>query len=120
MDDTLACPICRNKLRNISHSNMFLSYIDKTSDFTERICVGTNHIIQLYLDKPSKKIDFLRVSLDPKYSKYLEVDFLHNKCRILCMKNSDAQTIDIAKMVELDFPSLEKLKERIALYVVLS
>jgi hypothetical protein len=38
----------------------------------------------------------------------------------MCMKNSETSYIHIPKMIEPDFPSLEKLKERISMYVVFS
>jgi len=60
------------------------------------------------------------VSLNNKYSRYLEIDFLNRKCRITCMKNSVSEYINIPKLLEPDFPSLKKLKERITLYVVMS
>lgn len=119
MDDSLLCPICGNKFRNVNLNNRYLHPIGKTADFIERTCSqGMNHVIQIYYD--GQRVDFVRLSLNPKYSKFLEIDFLNQKCRISCLKNGKAEYIEIPKMIEPDFPLLEKLKERVSLYVVFS
>lgn len=79
-----------------------------------------NHSVHFFADANSHRIDFLRFSLDPQYTKYLEIDFLHQKCRISCFKMSVPHYIEIPKMVDLDFPTLEKLKEKISMYVTFS
>lgn len=119
MEDTTSCPICGNKLRTIS-VNTHLHFIGKTSDFFERTCSGPGHSVQFFTDKLSKSVDMLKFSLDPKYSSFLEIDYVNNKCRIYCMKKNVIQYIYIPKMVETDFPNLDKLKERISMYVVFS
>lgn len=121
MDDILSCPICGNKLRNVKTPNKFLHTAGKTSDYIERTCVhGRNHAIQFFTDEATNQVDFLKISLNPKYSRYLEINYVNKTCRISCMKAGKTEYIDIEKMIEPDFPDLIKLKERVALYVVFS
>lgn len=121
MDDTLTCPICANKLRNIKLHDKLLHPINKTANYAERTCSGgMNHSLQLFTDEATGQVDFLKLSLNPKYSRYLEIDFYNQKCRINCLKDNKPDYIDIPKMIEPDFPHLTKLKERISLYVVFS
>lgn len=120
MDDTLFCPICGNKFRNIKLNNKTLLSINKTANFMERTCAGTNHVLILFSDVASKKIDFMKLSLDPKYSRFLEIDFINKKCRISCFKNSNPKYIEITNMIVPDFPKLEALKSQVELYIILS
>jgi hypothetical protein len=121
MDDILLCPICGNKFRNINHDNKILHPINKTGDYVERICSsGHNHVVSLWVDKNTKKVDWLRLSLNPKYSRFLELDYVNSKCRITCAKNGEFTHINIPKMIEPDFPDLTKLKERVSLYILFS
>lgn len=120
MEDTTACPICGKRMRTVKVQDMYLPAIGKTDSFFERTCSGPNHSVQFFTNESTKKIDMLKFSLDPKYSRYLEIDYVNRKCRIYCMKNGDAEYIYIPKMVEPDFPDLKKLKERISMYVVFS
>lgn len=95
--------------------------MSKTADYVERTCSsGMNHVIQLFADSNTKKVDFIKLSLNPKYSRYLEIDFLNQKCRINCMKDGKAEYIEVPKMIIPDFPNLVRLKERVSLYVVFS
>jgi len=121
MDDTLACPICGNKLRNIKLPNKFLHHVNKTSDYIARTCHnGMNHSLTFHVDEITKKVDFLKLSLNPKYSRYVEIDFFNQKCRISCLKDSKPDYIEIPKMLHPDFPLLTKLKERVSLYITFS
>lgn len=121
MDDVLNCPICQNKLRNIKLQMKHLHGVGKTAHYIERTCVhGRNHSIQFFTDEETKQVDLIKISLSPKYSRYLEIDYINQKCRIHCMKDGKAEYIDIEKMIEPDFPDLVKLKERVSLYVVFS
>lgn len=93
----------------------------KISDYAKRICSnGRNHIITFWTDKFTKQIDLMKISLNPKYSRFLEIDFINQKCRIICAKDGEYEYIEIPKMINPDFPELTKLKERISLYVVFS
>lgn len=121
MDDTLTCPICSNKMRTINLENKLLHAIGKQSNYAERTCIkGMNHSLRLWADKVTGKVDFLNLSLNPKYSRYLEIDFINLKCRINCMKDGKPDYVTIPKMIWPDFPELKKLKERVELYVVFS
>ena len=77
-----------------------------------------NHLIRLHTS--NNKVEHLSLSLDPKYSKYIEINFLKQICFIHCMKDGQPHTISIPKIIEPDFPHLTKLKERVSLYVVFS
>lgn len=120
MEDTLFCPICQTRLRTIRLNNTFVSAINKTSTFYERTCVGLNHSLMFYTDKKTKTIDFIKLSLDSKYSKFLKVNFITKTCEIACFKKSEEKIISVPKMLDLDFPNLTQLKEKISIYVTLS
>jgi hypothetical protein len=121
MDDTLACPICANKLRNIKLPNKFLHAANKTANYIARTCHnGMNHSVTFYVDEDSKQVDFIKLSLNPKYSRFIEIDFVNQKCRINCLKDSKPYYIDINKILEPDFPLLNELKSRVGLYITFS
>lgn len=121
MDDTLACPICANKLRNIKLPNKFLHSTNKTANYIARTCFnGMNHSLTFYVDEDAEQVDFLKLSLNPKYSRFIEIDFVNQKCRINCLKDSKPQYIEIDKMLQPDFPLLTKLKEKVSLYITFS
>jgi|WetSurMetagenome_2_1015567.scaffolds.fasta_scaffold587944_2 hypothetical protein len=119
MEDTTTCPICGSEMRTLS-VNIKLHYVEKVGDFFERTCTGPNHSVQFYADKLTKSVDMLKFSLDPKYSRFLEIDYLNKRCRIYCVKNSEIKYIYINKMLIPDFPDLKKLTEIISLYVIFS
>ena len=121
MDDILYCPICGNKLRTSHLTNKLLHPIGKTADYAERVCSeGYNHIISLWTDKTTKTVDLLKVSLSAKYSRFLEIDFINKKCRIICAKGGKHQYIDIPRLLVPDFPSLTELKKVVSLFITLS
>ncbi len=121
MDDVSHCPICGNKLRTNHHNNKLLHPVSKTTDYAERVCSdGHNHTVTVWTDKTTKQVDLLKLSLSPKYSRFLEIDFVNQKCRVICAKDGEYEYIDIDKMIEPDFPDLVKLKEKISLYIVFS
>lgn len=116
MDDTLICPICQKKLSNYAVSSR--QDLDKTSTYTERKCAGMNHIIVLLSNKKTNKIDYIKMSLNPNYSKFIEIDFFNKKSRISCFRDGKPEHIEISKMLEPDFPQLTKLKEKVNLFVL--
>lgn len=79
-----------------------------------------NHTLTIITNEALKRVESLKLSLNPKYSRFLEIDFIAQRCRINCMKEGKSEYIDIPKMIEPDFPDLVKLKERVSLYVVFS
>ena len=108
MEDTLTCPICNNKLRNL--------YL---IDFQiERTCVGINHTLQFIVK--NKQVLFLKTSLESNYSKFIDIDFVDKKCKIIMLKMSKPFYIEIPKLLEPDFPLLLSLKEKVSLYVTFS
>jgi hypothetical protein len=121
MDDVLNCPICGAKMRTSHHKNKLLHPVSKTADYAERICSGGhNHVITLWVDKATKQVDLIKLSLNPKYSRFLEMDFVNQKCRITCTNKGENEHIDIPKMIIPDFPDLTNLKEKVSLYIVFS
>lgn len=121
MDDILTCPVCGDKLRNSHSNNKLLHPTGKTANYVERICShGYNHIVSIWTDKETKQVDYLRFSLNSNYSRFLEVDFVNQKCRLLLMEECGYKHIDIDKMLEIDFNDLSKLKEKLQLYILFS
>lgn len=121
MDDTSTCPICGKKMRSLNMTDKFLHHLNKTGNFIERTCIhGLNHSLRMLTDKATGKVDFLNISINPKYSIYVEIDFVNQKSRINCMKNGHSEYIPIAKMIQPDFPNLESLKEKVSLYITFS
>ena len=121
MDDTVSCPICGNKMRTVHLTSKFSHTVNKTANYTERVCSsGMNHTLQLFTDKATNKVDLIILSLNHKYSRYLEIDYVNQKSRIMCAKESKIEYIEIDKILEPDFPDLTKLKEKVSLYVVFS
>ena len=119
MDDTTQCPICQNKFRNIK-KNGPLHAIGKNGNYMERTCTGMNHSLQLFTNIRTKKVDFLKLSLNPKYSRFLEIDYHNQKCRISCYKEGKPEQILIERLIEPDFPDLCKLQEIVALFILFS
>jgi hypothetical protein len=121
MDDTTACPICGNKMRTNHLENKLLHPVGKIADYAERACVSNyNHVIMLWTDKTTKKIDLIKISLNKQSSRFIEIDYINQKCRITCAKEGEYDYIEIPKMIEPDFPSLTNLKERVSMYITFS
>lgn len=118
MDDTLVCPVCKNKLTNINLYNKRL--FNKISNYVERTCIGINHTLRLYTELVSNNVDFLKLSLSPKYSIFVEINYIDNNTRIQCLKENKSKYIDIPKILIPDFPDLIELKKRISLYITFS
>ena len=72
------------------------------------------------MDEATGKIDLLKLSLSPQYSRFIEINYVLGKSRISCMKNSQPDYIEIEKILEPDFPDLTKLREKVSLYVIFS
>jgi hypothetical protein len=121
MDDILCCPICGNKLKTAHLTKKLLHPVGKTANYAQRTCSeGYNHVIRFFTDKKTKQVDFLSISLNPKYSRYLDIDYVNQKCRITCAKDGEYEYIEIPKMIFPDFPDLVQLNERVSLYVLFS
>ena len=119
LDSRIFCPICGEKLRTVRKTKINLYFLNKISDYIERVCTkGFNHSIQIFSDENTNKIDLIKMSLCPKYSKFLEIDFVNKRCRILYFNNGKINYINIEKLIEPDFPDLVELKKKISLYTV--
>jgi hypothetical protein len=121
MEDTLCCPICNKKLRNIRLVDHHMPTLGKTSNFVQRTCMlGQNHGLHFFVDEVTGKVDLLKVSLTHQYNRFVEINYILNKIRISCLKDGQPNYIEIAKILEPDFPDLTKLKERVGIYLVFS
>lgn len=123
MDDTLACPICKNKLRTVKLTNRYLPnspYMAKPGNYFERTCTGVNHSLQLFTNEETQQIDMLKFSLNPKYTLFLEINYVSQKSRISCLKKGEISYIAIPKMLTPDFPDLVNIKDKISMYVTFS
>lgn len=121
MDDTQICPICSRTMRTAKRYNFSVNNNPKILDYTERICSGTNHSVQIFTDDNTKKVDLLKLAINPNYSRVIEIDLLNQKCKINMYKLSKLDfTIDIPKIIYPDFPDLIKLQEKISLYMTVS
>ncbi len=115
MDDTFFCPICGNKLRNQKLKNKWLPQINRTSNYIYRMCQhGLNHFLEFYVDTNSKKISYIKFSLDPKNNRMIALDFINKKSLITCNKNSEPFNLKIPKLIEPDFPKLTHLKDKVS------
>jgi len=118
MQETWHCPICGDKMRGIKHKNTTIYFLEKTSDYSERICSGLNHCIQIYVDEQTNQVDLLKLSLNPTYDRFIFIDFFNQKCKVVCLKNNqESISINIPKMIEPDFPELLNLKDRVSMFI---
>jgi hypothetical protein len=121
MQEIFSCPICNVKLQGVSKKKRKLHWVNKTSTYFEKKCVKNhNHSFQCFTDKITGKVDLMKFSLEPDYSKFIEIDYFNQRCRINCLKAGQSYYIDIPGIIEPDFPNLEKLKQKVSLYVILS
>lgn len=114
LNDTTHCPICNLKLKNV-----FINKFPHKSTFIQRTCSGINHSLQ-FLSNPSNKIDIIKFSLNPKYSKFIEIDFVNNKSIINSPVNNIPNYISIPKIIYPDFPLLLNLKNQVKFYTTFS
>jgi|SRR5208283_122354 hypothetical protein len=120
MDDTSSCPICNAILRSTKHYE-FLYATNKSGKYVERICRDApNHLFQIYYDESTSQVDFLKLSLSPVYSRWVEIDFHNKRSRIIIYNGYERQYIDIPRTLEPDFPQLTELKSKVSLYTLLS
>lgn len=119
MQDTQYCPMCGEKMRTKKEES-YVHILDKISDFIERTCVGMNHVFQIVIDSETEKVDLIKISLQPDYSKFILIDYLHQKCKVICLKNNIEQSFEIPKMLYPDFPDLKGLKEKVDLFITFS
>lgn len=115
MKDTQNCPICNNYLKNIKKDNHYLYNINHTDNYISHTCsLGMNHFLQFFTQKESKNVHFLKVSLTPNYSRFVEIDFFNNKSKISYFKpDKGTEYIELKKAIEPDFPKLILLKEKV-------
>lgn len=114
MNDFSLCPICSSKLRSISISNKFFN----AAPFVEKTCSNYNHTLQFTVS--SNKINYIKFSLDPKYSAFFKADFINNNSTIITYFNSKPSFITLPFIPNIDFPHLTSLKLLLQSYIILS
>lgn len=121
MQDTLHCPICKQKFLN-KYQLLNFGKNNEIINVAERLCNGISHTLKIKSNTISKEIIFVKISLDSTYSKYLEVDYIQDKSSISCYKpeSRNHYVIDIGSAIPVDFNNLNKLKDKINTYVMLS
>lgn len=118
MLDTLHCPVCNLKLKNKKLNNYHLHSVNNISDYFERNCTnGMNHFVQMFTHQKSKEVHFLKTSLAPNFTRFIEIDFLNKKSRISCFKMGQPEYIEVKKIMSPDFPFLNSLKEKVETFV---
>jgi len=121
MDDTLLCPICGSKMRNLIMNDKFCYQIGKVLSYIERSCHNkVNHYVQMIVDKSSKKVFCVKLPLNPQYSKTIEINFYKSECILNLLKDKISYTLNIPKIIVPDFPNLIKLKQQVNLYSLFS
>lgn len=120
MDDSLFCPICKNKMRSTKLFNTHLKQINKFGNFIERNCPGTNHFVSFFTDYSSKKIIFIKTSLNHKLSKLIEIDFYNKESLIICINDGKYNYLNLDKILYPDFPNLDKLKDQVNTFLLFS
>src|SRR5258706_14214776 len=121
MDDILKCPICNTKLKTSHHKHKLLHPTNTTADYAERMChEGYSHVLSAWTNKETQKVDLLRFSIDPKYSRIIDNDYVNQRCRLALLNDQTFKYIEIPKLLVPDFPDLCKFKEAISVYVLFS
>jgi hypothetical protein len=118
MDDFKNCPVCGCKMRN--KHDVSVKFPNKISSLTTRLCTGTNHTLQIFSDPKDNSVKIFKVSLNPKYTKFVEINYVTGTTDIRCFKEGIERTLTLNKILEPDLPTLEKLKKKVDLYVVFS
>jgi hypothetical protein len=72
------------------------------------------------VDEKTQQIDCIKISLNPQYSRFVEINYALGTSRISCLKEGQPDYINIDKILEIDFPCLEKLRDKIKLLVLFS
>lgn len=123
MQDVHDCPICGTRLKIISKKKLkYLHIIGKQGFYTEKVCVQHHtHYLQIFSNVTTNKIDFIKFSINTEFSRIVEVDFHNKKSRIQCLNQGISDyIIHVPNVLELDFPTLTKLKEKVSMYIVIS
>jgi len=119
MDDFKECPICNNKLRTVN--NVSVSFDKKHKLTSERTCSkGMNHSLMIHSDIETNQVLKIKISLAANYTKFIEINYVLNKSIILCMKDGKISPINIDKVLEVDFPDLEKLRKKVDMLIAFS
>lgn len=115
MKDTLYCPICMNKLSNKVLSN-FTANCEMDSCIQRSCKEGINHFFSLLVTRrPHYKPIMLLLNLGS--DKSVQINFEKQISSIVFHKFSNTLQIKVPRVIELDFPSLKKLKAKMKNYV---
>lgn len=104
MQDVLYCPICANTLRNRNFNKSIYRSCNK----------GIAHFLSIKIF--NKEVERISLILDDYTS--LTVDFKENISTYYYDPLKPMSRINIPKVIEPDFPKLEKLKEKLSVYVL--
>lgn len=119
MNDSSACPICGIKMANSYSSSSkiyFTGYEEK--NIVSRTCNKSSHLVHMFSNTDTNKVELIKISLDADYSTYIYIDFIQNKTSILVYNSLTKLTnnIYVNKILDLDFPNLDLLKSKVKLY----
>jgi hypothetical protein len=117
MEDFKVCPICNEKMRALNKIKLLVNNVSMLT--TERVCAnGVTHCLQTF--SKDNELLILKVSLNNKFTKFITINYATGKSVIGCWKEGKNSPILIDKILDVDFPSLEKLKSKIDLYIAFS
>jgi len=112
--------MCGNKLTNLRLNDRYLAMLDKKSNYIDRNCSsGISHSFNHIVDEMTGKVDWIKLSYEPG-KRWIEINYVTHKSRIVCLKDGVPEYIDIDKRLEPDFPALTRLREKISIFVLIS
>jgi hypothetical protein len=131
MQGTFSCPICSKRLRTLNRLTYNKATLTSmplkcsqlpytTYNYSERICTGNNHVLQMFVDISNNTVDLLKISLNNFYNRYIFIDYVNSKIKILSYNNVFCKEICLDQLIEPDFPLLTKLKEKVSYYITFS
>ncbi len=120
MIDTSVCPICFSKLDSIKRIHTHITYINNTANYYKKDCKYGYHIFQSFLNIETNQLDYIYLSIPPYFTTFMYMDLLNNKSKIMCFKCGIPQEIHVPGIIQPDFPSLIKLREKVSKYVLFS
>lgn len=109
MKDTRYCPICKVKMSS-RKINWIINGVHQGPTIS-RTCTGFNHFLTIYTQ--GNQVALLKVSLNPQYTRQVEIDYRSQTSKIIYDWNTIYVFIPIPKLLVPDFPNLTELKEKV-------